>query len=48
MAAPPLNADAVARRYMSVESLARARLRVIDGDAEEVMPHQLEAVIVMT
>ena len=27
---------AVARRYMSTESLAKARLNVIDGDAEEV------------
>lgn len=29
---------AVARRYMSSESLAKARLRIIDGDAEEVIP----------
>jgi transposase-like protein len=29
---------AVARRYMSSDSLAKARLRVIDGDTEEVIP----------
>ena len=27
---------AVARRYMGVESLTKARLKVIDGDGEEV------------
>jgi transposase-like protein len=30
---------AVARRYMSVELLTKARLRVIDGDLEEVTQH---------
>jgi len=28
---------AVARRYMSQESLARARMAVIDGDPDDVM-----------
>jgi len=32
---------AVARRYMSAESLTKARLRVIDGDLEEVNRHEL-------
>jgi putative transposase len=35
---------AVARRYMGVESLAKARLRVIDGSAEIALP-QLEAAV---
>ncbi len=37
---------AVARRYMSVESLAKARVRVIDGDGDEhkeVVQAELEA-----
>ena len=32
---------AVARRYMSAETLTKARMRVIDGDPEEVIQHQL-------
>jgi transposase-like protein len=32
---------AVVRRYMSSESLAKARLHIIDGDAEEVTEHAL-------
>jgi transposase-like protein len=32
---------AVARRYMSSDSLTRARMRIIDGDPEEVIQHQL-------
>jgi putative transposase len=32
---------AVARRYMATESLSRARLRLIDGHAEEVTTHEL-------
>jgi transposase-like protein len=32
---------AVARRYMSADSLTKARLRVIDGDLEEVTRHEL-------
>ena len=36
---------AVARRYMSSESLAKARLRVIDGDAEEVITQPLEQAV---
>ena len=36
---------AVARRYMSVESLAKARLRTIEGDGEEVAQAELEAVV---
>jgi hypothetical protein len=32
---------AVARRYMSAETLTKARMRVIDGDAEEVIQHEL-------
>jgi len=32
---------AVARRYMAAESLTKARLRIIDGDAEEVTRHEL-------
>ena len=32
---------AVARRYMSSETLAKARMRLIDGDAEEVIQHEL-------
>ncbi len=32
---------AVARRYMSSESLTKARLRVIDGEPQEVIPHEL-------
>lgn len=35
---------AVARRYMSVELLTRARLRIIDGDPEEVTQHALTEV----
>ena len=35
---------AVARRYMSVESLTRARLRVIDGTGEVPTP-ELEAAV---
>lgn len=35
---------AVARRYMSAESLTRARMRVIDGDAKAELP-QLEAAV---
>jgi transposase-like protein len=35
---------AVARRYMSVELLTKARLRVIDGDLEEVTQHALTEV----
>ncbi len=37
---------AVARRYMSVESLAKARVRVIEGDGDdprEVVQAELEA-----
>jgi putative transposase len=36
---------AVARRYMSAESLAKARLRVVPGDGEEVALPQLEAAV---
>lgn len=36
---------AVARRYMSSESLAKARLRVIDGDTEEVNTHTLDQAV---
>jgi transposase-like protein len=36
---------AVARRYMSPESLAKARLRVIDGEAEEVIPEPIEQAV---
>ena len=36
---------AVARRYMSSESLSKARLRVIDGDAEEVIAQPLEQAV---
>jgi len=32
---------AVARHYMSVETLTKARLRVIDAEVEEVIQHQL-------
>ena len=35
---------AVARRYMAVEHLVRARMKVIDGDAEEVPPAELAEV----
>jgi transposase-like protein len=35
---------AVVRRYMSPESLTKARLRVIQGRAEEVVQPELEAV----
>jgi hypothetical protein len=35
---------AVARRYMSVELLTRAGLRIIDGDLEEVTQHALTEV----
>ena len=34
----------VVRRYMSAESLAKARLHIIDGDAEEVTEHALAEV----
>lgn len=36
---------AVARRYMAAEGLARARIRIIDGDLEEVTTHQLSDVM---
>ena len=36
---------AVARRYMSSESLTKARLRVIDGDPEEVIPPALDQAV---
>jgi len=36
---------AVARRYMSADSLSRARMRVIPGQAEEVIQPQLEAAV---
>ena len=36
---------AVASRYMSSESLAKARLDVIDGDAEEVITQPLEQAV---
>ncbi len=32
---------AVARRYMSAETLTKARMRVIDADPQEVIPHEL-------
>jgi transposase-like protein len=32
---------AVARRYMSAETLTKARMRLIDTDPEEVIQHQL-------
>jgi putative transposase len=35
---------AVVRRYMSAESLTKARLHLIDGDTEEVMPQTLAQV----
>jgi hypothetical protein len=35
---------AVVRRYMSAESLAKARLHVIDCEAEEVTEHDLAQV----
>ena len=35
---------AVVRRYMSADSLTKARLHVIDGDNEEVMPQPLAQV----
>jgi transposase-like protein len=35
---------AVVRRYMSSESLAKARLHIIDGEAEEVTQHELAQV----
>ncbi len=35
---------AVARRYMSAESLKRARMRVIPGAGEEVLP-ELETAV---
>jgi transposase-like protein len=35
---------AVARRYMSIELLAKARMRIIDGDLEEVTQHALTEV----
>ncbi len=36
---------AVARRYMSAGSLARARLRVIAGTGGEEVPPELEAAV---
>ena len=36
---------AVARRYMSAESLSRARMRVIPGEAEEVIQPELSAAV---
>lgn len=36
---------AVARRYMSAESLSRARMRVIQGEAEEVIQPELSAAV---
>ncbi|HZT67199.1 MAG TPA: transposase, partial [Acidimicrobiales bacterium] len=36
---------AVARRYMSVEALAKARMRIIEGDAEEVVQPELETAV---
>ncbi len=36
---------AVARRYMSAESLTKARLRIVPGDGEEVALPQLEAAV---
>jgi transposase-like protein len=35
---------AVVRRYMSSESLTKARLHIIDGDGEEVIPTALAEV----
>ena len=39
---------AVARRYMSVDSLGRARLQIVDGDREEVALPALEPAVVRT
>jgi transposase-like protein len=36
---------AVARRYMAAEGLAKARLRIITGDLEEVTTHTLSEVM---
>jgi putative transposase len=36
---------AVARRYMAAESLAKARLHIIDGGLEEVNAHELSEVM---
>jgi putative transposase len=36
---------AVARRYMAAEGLAKARLRIIDGDLGEVSTHELSEVM---
>jgi putative transposase len=36
---------AVARRYMAADGLARARMRIIDGDLEEVSAHELSEVM---
>lgn len=36
---------AVTRRYMAAEGLARARIRIIDGDLEEVTTHELSDVM---
>jgi Transposase, Mutator family len=36
---------AVARRYMAAEGLAKARVRVITGDIEEVTDHALSEVM---
>jgi hypothetical protein len=36
---------AVARRYMGAEGLAKARLRAITGDLEEVTNHTLSEVM---
>lgn len=35
---------AVVRRYMSAETLAKARLHIIDGDGEEITQHELAEV----
>ncbi len=37
--------QAVTRRYMADEGLARARLRIITGDHEEVSEHALTDVM---
>ncbi len=36
---------AVTRRYMAAEGLAKARLRIITGDPEEVSEHALTEVM---
>ena len=35
---------AVVRRYMSAETLTKARLHIIDGDGEEITEHALAEV----